>query len=144
MKNLILAAILVLAAAMLACGGEDEPAATSAPTAAQGSDVSRATIVPQEGADAASTVLGVCSNGVVMQPGEGCSYEGEEGRPADIVFSVGADGSICREKGTVMMSGFMVGVNHVCAEEYAVIDVLETEISIEPNGDGSWTFTTNE
>ncbi len=43
-------------------------------------------------------MLGECSNGMVMQPGEGCSYEGEEGRPADIVISVGADGSICREK----------------------------------------------
>ncbi len=43
-------------------------------------------------------MLGECSNGMVMQPGDGCSYEGEEGRPADIVISVGADGSICREK----------------------------------------------
>ena len=43
-----------------------------------------------------------------------------------------------------MMSGFMVGVNHVCDEEYAVIDVLEAEISFEPNGDGSWTVTTNQ
>ncbi len=89
-------------------------------------------------------MLGECSNGMVMQPGEGCSYEGEEGRPADIVISVGADGSICREKGSVMMSGFMVGVNHVCAEEYAVIDVLEAEINFASNGDRSWTVTTNK
>ena len=43
-----------------------------------------------------------------------------------------------------MMSGFMVGVNEVCADEYEVIDVLEAEISFEPNGDGSWTVTTNQ
>ncbi len=82
--------------------------------------------------------------GEVSDGGEGCSYEGEEGRPADLVISVGADGSICRGKGSVMMSGFMVGVNEVCAEEYEVIDVLEAEISFEPNGDGSWTVTTNQ
>ena len=142
MKNLILVAILVLAATILACGGGDEPTATPEPTVAQSSNASSSSIASGEGAE--PTIVGECGNGVVMQTGEGCNYDGEEGRPADLVFSVGADGLICRSKGSVMMSGFMVGVNHVCDEEYAVIDVLEAEISFEPNGDGSWTVTTNQ
>ena len=144
MKNLILVAILVSTAAMLACGGGEEPTATAVPTVARSSDASSASTSAGDGADSEPTIVGECRNGVVMQPGEGCSYEGEEGRPADLVISVGVDGSICREKGSVMMSGFMVSVNHVCAEEYAVIDVLEAEISFEPNDDGSWMVTTNQ
>ena len=141
MKNSILVAILVLTVTMLACGGGEEPTAVPEPTVAQSSGASTSA---GGGADSEPTIVGECGNGVVMQPGEGCSYEGEEGRPADLVISVGTDGSICREKGSVMMSGFMVSVNHVCAEEYEVIDVLEAEISFEPNGDGSWTVKTNE
>lgn len=144
MKNLILVAILVLTVAILACSGEDDPTATLEPAVAQNSDASNASTSLGNGADSEPTILGECTNGLVMQPAEGCSYEGEEGRPADIDFWVGADGSICRGKGSVMMSGFMVGVIQVCAEEYAVIDVLEAEISFGPNGDGSWTVTTNE
>ncbi len=141
MKNLILVAILMLTATMLACGGGEEPTATPVPTVAQSSGASTSA---GSGVDSEPTIVGECSNGVVMQPGEGCSYEGDEGRPADLDIWVGADGSICRGKGSVMMSGFMVGVNEVCAEEYEVIDVFEAEISFEPNGDGSWTVTTNQ
>jgi len=142
MKNLILVAILVLAATMLACGGGDDPTATPEPTVAQSSGASSGSTAAGGGDE--PTIVGECSNGVVMQPGEGCSFEGDEGRPADLDIWVGADGSICRGKGSVMMSGFMVGVNEVCAEEYEVIDVFEAEISFEPNGDGSWTVTTNQ
>ena len=90
MKNLISVAILVLAATMLACqGSRGRLFLRRLPDR-----VRRL----RRGDGAEPTVLGECSNGMVMQPGEGCSYEGEEGRPADIVISVGADGSICREK----------------------------------------------
>ena len=137
MRNLILVAILVLARQ-----GSSEPTAVTAPTAPAPTAGSDASAAAGDGAE--PTVLGECSDGMVMQPGKGCSYEGEEGRPVDIVISVGADGSICREKGSVMMSGFMVGVNHVCAEEYAVIDILEAEINFAANGDRSWTVTTSK
>ena len=81
MKNLILVAILVLAATMLSCGGGDEPAATPEPTVAQSSRATNGSASSGVGADAEPTIVGECSNGVVMQPGEGCSFEGDEGRP---------------------------------------------------------------
>ena len=43
-----------------------------------------------------------------------------------------------------MMSGFMVSMVRACANDYAVIDVLEAEITFQPNGDGSWTVTANQ
>ena len=87
-------------------------------------------------------MLGECADGLTMQPGEGCQFNGDEGRPADVIIAVGANGEICREKGSVMMSGFTVGVIRACGDRYEIIDVFEAEISFVDNGDGSWTVST--
>ncbi len=142
-KNLVLISVLLLALILSACGGGDEPdTPTQAPEAAgseSGENSAPATFVEGE-----PTVIGDCENGMTLRIGEGCQYSGHDGRPADIVISVGADGEICREKGQVMMSGFMVGMVRLCADEYAVVDVLEAEINFEPNGDGTWRVTSNQ
>ncbi len=121
-KSILVVSITVLALSVLACGGGSEPDPTPPPTEPPESGAQSA---PAEIVEGEPTVLGDCEDGLRMQPGEGCHFSGLEGRPADVVFSVGADGSICREKGSVTMSGFPVGVNRACADKYEVIDVLE-------------------
>ena len=142
-RYLVSVSALVLTLMLVACGGGDEPDAP-APTAEPADSQSSEAVPTKVIVEGEPTLLGDCQGGMTMQPGEGCQYSGHEGRPGDIVISVGADGSICREKGSVMMSGFMVNVVRACDEEYAVIDVLEAEINFEPNGDGSWRITTNQ
>ena len=142
MKTMVIVSILVLTLMILACGGGSEPEATTAPTAAPASGSISATTAPAAGADGEPTVLGECADGLTMQPGEGCQFNGDEGRPADVIIAVGANGEICREKGSVMMSGFTVGVIRACGDRYEIIDVFEAEISFVDNGDGSWTVST--
>ena len=144
-RYLVFVSVLVLTLMVLACGGgggdeSDAPAPTAEPADSQST---RSTAEPAA-AVGEPTVIGDCEGGMTIQPGEGCHYSGHEGRPGDIVISVDADGAICREKGSVMMSGFMVSMVRACANDYAVIDVLEAEITFQPNGDGSWTVTTNQ
>ncbi len=139
-KNILLLSIIVLTLSVLACGGgSEEPDTPTPPTATPDTGASSAPpaapIVEGE-----PTVLGECAVGMTIQPGEGCQFSGLEGRPADLVISAGADGQICREKGSVTMSGFPVHMVRMCADKYEVIDVLEAEISFSPNGDGSWTI----
>ena len=144
-KYLVFVSALILALTVSACGGGDDPDADApAPTTKPADSQSSRATAPPSAADGEPTVVGDCANGMTLQPGEGCQYSGHEGRPGDLVISVGADGSICREKGSVMMSGFMVSMVRACAEDYAVIDVLEAEISFLPNGDGSWAVSTNQ
>ena len=143
-KTILLLSVLVLTLSVLACGGGSEEPDTPTPPTPQPVSDSASAPAAAEIVEGEPTVLGECENGMTMQPGEGCQFSGLEGRPADVVFSVGADGSICRGKGTVMMSGFPVGVNRACADKYEVIDVLEAEIKFQPNGDGSWTVTSQQ
>ena len=131
-KSFLLVSLLTLTLSVLACGGGSEPDTPSPPTAPAETEAP-ASIVEGE-----PTVLGECEDGMTMRPGEGCQFSGLEGRPADLVISVGANGEICREKGTVTMSGFPVGMVRACADKYEVIDVLEAEMDFTPNGDGSW------
>ena len=141
-KTILLLSVLVLTLSALACGGgSEEPDTPTPPTAQAGSEAPSA---PASFVEGEPTVIGDCENGMTMNPGEGCHFSGLEGRPADLVISVGADGEICREKGSVTMSGFPVGMNRACADKYEVIDVLEAEIKFEPNGDGSWTVTSQQ
>ena len=142
-KHFLLSSILLLTFMLLACGGgnEPEPATPSPPTVAPDSDAPSASASFVEGEP---TVLGECEDGLTMQAGEGCHFSGLEGRPADLVISVGADGEICREKGSVTMSGFPINMVRACADKYEVIDVLEAEIKFLPNGDGSWTVNTQQ
>lgn len=142
-KNLVLISVLLVTLPILACGGGDEsdtPTQSSEPAESQSSESS----APVSFVEGEPTVVGECQDGLTLRVGEGCQYSGHEGRPADIVISVGADGEICREKGSVMMSGFMVGMVRLCADKYAVVDVLEAEINFEPNGDGTWSVTYNQ
>lgn len=136
MKHILVVSIIALTLSVLACGGGSEPDPTSAPTAPPASDAPSA---PSTFVEGEPTVLGDCVDGLTMQIGEGCHFAGLEGRPADLVFSVGIDGSICREKGSVTMSGFPVNMIRACDDKYGAIDVLEAEIDFVPNGDGSWT-----
>ena len=140
-KHFLLSSILLLTFMLLACGGGSEPDTPSPPTVPPASDAPSA---PASIVEGEPTVLGECEDGMTMQPGEGCHFSGLEGRPADLVISVGADGSICREKGSVTMSGFPVNMVRACADKYEVIDVLEAEIKFQPNGDGSWTVKTQQ
>ena len=142
-KNLVLISVLLVTLPILACGGGDEPETATQPSEPAESQSSESA-APASYVEGEPTVLGECADGMILQVGEGCQYSGHEGRPADIVISAGLDGEICREKGTVMMSGFSVGMVRLCADEYAVIDVLEAEIGFEPNDDGSWRVTTNQ
>ena len=141
-KHFLLLSILLLTFMLSACGGGSEPDTPSPPT-----------VPPESGApptapvavvEGEPTVLGECEDGMTLQAGEGCHYSGEEGRPADIVIYVGTDGSICRDKGSVMMSGLMLPMVRACGDEYEVIDVLEAEINFLPNGDGGWSVTVNQ
>ena len=126
-KTVLLLSILVLTLSVLACGGgSEEPDTPTPPTVAPDSGASSA---PPDFVEGEPTVLGECAVGMTIQPGEGCQFSGLEGRPADLVISVGADGQICREKGSVTMSGFPVHMVRMCADKYEVIDVLEAEIS---------------
>ena len=138
MKTMAIVSILMLAGMLLACGGGSEPDPPSVPTtpASNGS-----TSAPTASVEGVQVVLGECADGLRMQPGEGCQFNGDEGRPADVVISVGANGEICREKGSVMMSGFTVGVIRACGDRFEIIDVFEAEISFVDNGDGSWTVS---
>ena len=136
-----LVSLLALTLSVLACGGGSEPDTPTPPTAEPESDAPSA---PASFVEGQPTVLGECEDGLTMRPGEGCQFSGLEGRPADLVISVGANGEICREKGSVTMSGFPVNMVRACADKYGVIDVLEAEIDFNPNGDGSWTVTTNQ
>ena len=143
-KNILLLSIIVLTLSVLACGGgSEEPDTPTPPTATPDTGASSA---PPAAAivEGEPTVLGECADGMTMQPGEGCHFSGLEGRPADLVISVGADGEICREKGSVTMSGFPIGMGRACADKYEVIDVLEAEINFLPNGDGSWSVSTQQ
>ena len=140
-KTILLLSVLVLTLSVLACGGGSEPDTPSPPTAQPESEAPSA---PASFVEGEPTVIGDCVDGLTMKPGEGCHFSGLEGRPADLVISVGADGEICREKGSVTMSGFPVGMNRACADKYEVIDVLEAEIRFDPNGDGSWTVSSQQ
>ena len=140
-KHFLLSSILLLTFMLLACGGGSEPDTPSPPTVPPESGAPSARAAAVEGEP---TVLGECEDGLTMQPGEGCHFSGLEGRPADLVISVGADGEICREKGSVTMSGFPVHMVRACADKYEVIDVLEAEINFRANGDGSWSVTANQ
>ena len=144
-KTMAIMSILVLTGVLLACGGgggESESDSDTVPTKAPSTGSTRATTEPGTGTDDALTVVGECTDGLKMQPGEGCQFNGDEGRPADVVISVGAQGEICREKGSVMMSGFTVGVIQACGDRFEIVDVFEAEIDFVDNGDGSWTVTT--
>ena len=141
-KTILLLSVLVLTLSVLACGGGGEEADTPTPPTAQAE--SEAPSAPASFVEGEPTVIGDCVDGLTMKPGEGCHFSGLEGRPADLVISVGADGEICREKGSVTMSGFPVGMNRACADKYEVIDVLEAEIRFDPNGDGSWTVSSQQ
>lgn len=142
-KNLVLISVLLVTLPILACGGGDgsDTSTESSESAESQSSESAAPVTYVEGEP---TVLGECADGMILRVGEGCQYSGHEGRPADIVISAAPGGEICREKGTVMMSGFSVGMVRLCADEYAVIDVLEAEINFEPNDDGTWRVTSNQ
>ncbi len=135
-KHILVVSIVALTLSVLACGGGSEPEPTSPPTAPPASDAPSA---PSTFVEGEPTVLGDCEDGLTMRVGEGCQFSGQEGRPADLVFSVGIDGSICREEGSVTMSGFPVNMVRACADKYGAIDVLEAEIDFVPNGDGTWT-----
>ena len=142
-KYLVFVSVLLLMLPVLACGGGDEPESSnqsSEPAESQANE----SAPPANFVEGEPTVIGECEDGMTLRLGEGCQYSGHEGRPADIVISVGANGEICREKGQVMMSGFMVGMVRLCADEYAVVDVLEAEINFEPNDDGTWRVTSNQ
>ena len=140
-KTILLLSVLVLTLSVLACGGGGGSEEADTPTAQPESEAPSA---PASFVEGEPTVVGDCEDGLTMRPGEGCHFAGLEGRPADLVISVGVDGDICREKGSVTMSGFPVNMVRMCADKYEVIDVLEAEIKFLPNGDGSWTVTTQQ
>ena len=140
-KTFLLLSIIVLTLSVLACGGGSEPDTPSPPTVPPESDAPSAPAAALEGEP---TVLGECEDGMTLHSGEGCHYSGEEGRPADLVIYAGTDGSICRDKGSVMMSGLMLPMVRACGDEYEVIDVLEAAIYFRPNGDGSWSVTVSQ
>ncbi len=142
-KTFLLLSIIVLTLSVLACGGGSEPDTPppSLPTVPPESDAPSAPAAALEGEP---TVLGECEDGMTLHSGEGCHYSGEEGRPADLVIYAGTDGSICRDKGSVMMSGLMLPMVRACGDEYEVIDVLEAAIYFRPNGDGSWSVTVSQ
>ena len=134
-KKILLLSIIVLTFSALACGGGSEPdtPTPSPPTVPPDSDAPSAPAAALEGEP---TVLGECEDGMTLQSGEGCHYSGEEGRPADLVIYVGTDGSICRDKGSVMMSGLMLPMVRACGDEYEVIDVLEARFTSGPMATG--------
>ena len=81
-----------------------------------------------------------CQVGDVISPGQSCTYVAGE---ANVVFSVRADGSACREGGPTFKTvfGFKVKVNNIdiCRDDnIARDDTFNSIFSARKNANGSW------
>ena len=124
-----------------------EPTAT--PTPATPTPVATDTPSPEPTAtltpELAPVVLGICRDGMTLQPGEGCSYTGGGTPRASVVLSVTHDGAICREGGPAkqVVGGITLNVDNLrlCySDGFEVDDAFQSEIVATANAEGSWTF----
>ena len=74
---------------------------------------------------------GVCIVGMILKPGESCSYISDPFAEADIVFSVLGDGRSCRKREN----------RKLCVEsDIKQDDFFGTNFAAKKNPDGSWTI----
>ena len=74
---------------------------------------------------------GVCIVGMILKPGESCSYISDPFAEADIVFSVLGDGRSCRKRENLKL----------CVEsDIEQDDFFGTNFSAKKDPDGSWTI----
>ena len=94
-------------------------------------------------------LLGDCQDGMKLQVGQGCNYQGvgASEQQITVLLSVQNDGAICREGGPVTVEdpifGIPVPLDNVekCDPGgFERDDTFGSDITVEKNTDGSWTF----
>ena len=86
----------------------------------------------------------VCRVGDVLSPGESCTYVANG---VDVVFSVEADGTACREGGPITrnIGGLTINIGHInfcTGSSIARDDTFNSNFSASKNADSSWTINT--
>ena len=78
-----------------------------------------------------------------LQPGQGCNYQGvgASGQQITVLLSVQSDGAICRKGGPIRQLFFTVESLEKCdVGGFERDDAFGSDITVEKNTDGSWTF----
>ena len=88
---------------------------------------------------AALDLLGECQDGMKLQAGQGCNYQGvgTSGAQITVLLSVRNDGAICREGGPI---GIISIFKKCDIGGFERDDTFRSDITVEKNSDGSWTF----
>ena len=107
------------------------PAPTSTPTR---------TVTPLSRLQPTPEVLGDCRDGMRLESGKGCRYEGGGSLRAKVVLSALHDGSICREGGPAKQFGITIDNLRLCTNGFERDEAFGSDIAIRKNPDGSWTF----
>ena len=87
---------------------------------------------------AALDLLGDCQDGMKLQVGQGCNYQGvgTSGAQITVLLSVRSDGAICREGGPI---GIISSFEKCDIGGFERDDTFRSDITVEKNSDGSWT-----
>ena len=83
--------------------------------------------------------VGECQDGMKLQAGQGCNYQGvgTSGAQITVLLSVRNDGAICREGGPI---GIISIFKKCDVGGFERDDTFRSDITVEKNSDGSWTF----
>ena len=87
--------------------------------------------------------VGECRDGMRLQPGQGCNYQGvgASGQQITVLLSVRNDGAICRKGGPIRQLFFTIESFEKCdVGGFERDDAFRSDITVEKNSDGSWTF----
>ena len=88
-------------------------------------------------------LLGDCRDDMRLQLGQGCNYQGvgASGQQITVLLSVQGDGAICREGGPIKVGIFTIESFEKCdVGGFERDDAFRSDITVEKNSDGSWTF----
>ena len=92
---------------------------------------------------AALDLLGDCQDGMKLEVGQGCNYQGvgASEQQITVLLSVQSNGAICRKGGPIIVGIFPFDSFEKCdVEGFERDDAFGTDITVEKNTDGSWTF----
>ena len=92
---------------------------------------------------AALDLLGDCQDGMKLEVGQGCNYQGvgASEQQITVLLSVQSNGAICREGGPIrVLFAIIDNVEKCDVEGFERDDAFGTDITVEKNTDGSWTF----
>ena len=92
-------------------------------------------------------LLGDCQDDMKLQVGQGCNYQGigASEQQITVLLSVRNDGAICREGGPITEEVFGIPITVDNVEKcdlggFERDDTFGSDITVEKNTDGSWTF----